>query len=184
MFFRLNEEIRNIQNTNAMKNAYITILLFYPSIQIRIIYKISCFFKKIHLSFIAYFLMMIGKVLTGIEINLGAKLGKRVFIDHGSGTVIGQTSIIGNDVLIYHGVTLGATKSISGRRHPKIGNNVTIGAGAKVLGAINIGDNVIIGANAVVTKDVPNNTVVGGIPAKVIRKLEPLESDKDEILKK
>jgi serine O-acetyltransferase len=100
--------------------------------------------------------------ITGIEIHPGAKIGKRVVIDHGMGVVIGETAEIGNDVLMYHGVTLGGKSLKEGKRHPAVGNNVIIGAGAKLIGAINIGDNVKIGANAVITKDVPeNNTAVG-----------------------
>lgn len=100
--------------------------------------------------------------ITGIEIHPGAKIGKRVVIDHGMGVVIGETAEIGDDVLMYHGVTLGGKSLKEGKRHPTVGNNVIIGAGAKLIGAINIGDNVKIGANAVITKDVPeNNTAVG-----------------------
>ncbi len=100
--------------------------------------------------------------ITGIEIHPGAKIGKRVVIDHGMGVVIGETAEIGDDVLMYHGVTLGGKSLKEGKRHPTVGNNVIIGAGAKLIGAINIGDNAKIGANAVITKDVPeNNTAVG-----------------------
>jgi serine O-acetyltransferase len=100
--------------------------------------------------------------ITGIEIHPGAKIGKRVVIDHGMGVVIGETAEVGNDVLMYHGVTLGGKSLKEGKRHPTVGNNVIIGAGAKLIGPINVGDNVKIGANAVITKDVPeNNTAVG-----------------------
>ncbi len=165
MFKRINEEVRHIQKMDAVRPNYITALLLYPSMQIKFFYCIACFFHKIKLNFIGSLFLLIGRMITGIEINLGAKIGKRVFIDHGMGVVIGQTAIIGDDVLIYHGVTLGANKVVEGRRHPKIGNNVVIGAGAKVLGPVTIGNNVIIGANAVVTKDVPDNTIATGIPA-------------------
>lgn len=109
------------------------------------------------------------RFLTGIEIHPGATIGRRVFIDHGMGVVIGETAEIGNDVLIYHQVTLGGTSLEKVKRHPTVGNNVLIGAGAKVLGAITIGDNSKIGVNAVVTRDVPANSVAVGVPAKVIQ---------------
>ncbi len=121
----------------------------------------------IHLHFLARLVLQIGRMITGIEINLGAEIGKRVFIDHGMGVVIGATAIIGDDVVIYHGVTLGATGSQDGRRHPKVGNNVLIGAGAKLLGPITVGNNVSIGANAVVTKDIPDNSIAVGVPAVI-----------------
>lgn len=171
MFKRLNEEIRNIQRRDALKPAYLRVLFLYPSIQIRVLYKIATVLQKMHLTAISHLLLAFGRMITGIEINLGAKLGKRLFIDHGMGVVIGATSVIGDDVVMYQGVTLGGNKDIPGRRHPIIGNNVTIGAGAKVLGAITIGDNVQVGANAVVTKDTPSDTVVAGIPAKIIKSL-------------
>ena len=110
----------------------------------------------------------ISRFLTGVEIHPAVKIGKNLFIDHGMGIVIGETTIIGNNVSIYQGVTLGGTKSIKKKRHPSISDNVVIGAGAKVLGPILIGKNSKIGANSVVTKNVPKNTTVIGIPARVI----------------
>lgn len=107
------------------------------------------------------------RALTGVEIHPGATIGRRVFIDHGMGVVIGETAVVGNDVTMFHGVTLGGRSMSHGKRHPTIGNGVVIGAGAKVLGAIWVGDNAQIGANAVVVKDVPAATVAVGVPAKV-----------------
>jgi serine O-acetyltransferase len=107
--------------------------------------------------------------ITGIEIHPAAKIGKRLFIDHGMGVVIGETAVVGDDVLLYQGVTLGGTGKEKGKRHPNIGNNVVIGAGAKVLGNIIIGDNSYIGANAVVLKDVPANSTVVGVPGRITR---------------
>jgi len=121
---------------------------------------------------------------TGIEIHPGAQIGRRVFIDHGDGVVIGETTIIGDDVTIYQGVTLGGTGKDVGKRHPTIGSNVTIGAGAKVLGPINIGNNVKIGAASVVLKDVPDNCTVVGNPGRVVQKKKPQkkgEVDLDQI---
>src|SRR5699024_8513630 len=109
------------------------------------------------------------KVETGIEIHPGAKIGRRCFIDHGIGVVIGETSVIGDDVMMYHGVTLGAVVNEKVKRHPTLGNNVLLGAGAVILGNINIGNNVKIGANAVVLNDVPDNSTAVGVPAKIIK---------------
>ena len=113
--------------------------------------------------FWARFWMEIGKRVTSIEIHPGAIIGKRLFIDHGFGVVIGETAVIGDDVIIYHGVTLGGTGKESGKRHPNVGDRVVIGSGAKVLGNINIGNDVKIGANAIILKDVPNGVTAVGI---------------------
>ena len=110
-----------------------------------------------------------GKKKTGIEIHPNATIGKNLFIDHGNGVVIGETAIVGDNVVIYHGVTLGATGKVDGKRHPTIGNNVLIGANASILGNIYIGDNAKIGAGAVVVNDVRDNTTVVGIPARTVR---------------
>ncbi|WP_295149100.1 serine O-acetyltransferase EpsC [uncultured Campylobacter sp.] len=119
--------------------------------------------------FLARFLSQTARFLTGIEIHPGAKIGKRFFIDHGAGVVIGETAEIGDDVMMYHQVTLGGTGKECGKRHPTVKNGATIAAGAKVLGAITIGENAKIGANSVVLKDVPDGATVVGIPARVVR---------------
>jgi serine O-acetyltransferase len=119
--------------------------------------------------FFARLISQISRQMTGIEIHPGAKIGKGVFIDHGMGVVIGETAIIGDNVLLYQGVTLGGTGLEKGKRHPTIGNNVVIGTGAKVLGDITIGDNSYIGANAVVIKDVPANSTIVGVPGKITK---------------
>jgi serine O-acetyltransferase len=113
-----------------------------------------------------------GRFLTGIEIHPGAQIGKSFFIDHGMGVVIGETAEVGNDVTMYHGVTLGGTTWEKGKRHPTIGNNVVMGAGAKILGPVKIGDNTRIGANSVVIHDIPPNSIVVGIPGKVVFRVE------------
>ena len=117
---------------------------------------------------IARIINYINRMITGVDIHPGAKIGKRLFIDHAQGVVIGETAIVGDDVVMFHGTTLGGTGKDKGKRHPTIGNNVVIGCGAKVLGNITIGDNAKIGANAVVLKDVPANSTSVGIPAKII----------------
>ena len=118
--------------------------------------------------FIARLISQINRFITGIEIHPGAKIGSAILIDHGMGVVIGETAVIGNRVTIYHGTTLGGTGKETGKRHPTVGNDVIIGAGAKVLGPITIGDNSKIGANSVVLKNVPENSTVVGIPGKII----------------
>lgn len=135
-------------------------VFLYPGFWALVYYKISRFFYLKKFYFISKLFMEIGKFFTSIEIHPGAIIGKRLFIDHGFGVVIGETAVIGDDVVIYHGVTLGATGKDSGKRHPNIGNNVFIGAGAKILGNINVGDGVKIGAGAIVLKDVPDGVTV------------------------
>ena len=120
--------------------------------------------------FLARLISTISRFFTGIEIHPGAKIGKRVFFDHGIGVVIGESAIVGDDCVIYHGVTLGNLKPVGFKRHPTIGNNVMIGAGAKILGNIVIGNNVVVGANSVVMKDVPDNVNVVGVPGQIKEK--------------
>ena len=139
-----------------------------PGFKAIIYYFISRFFYLKKFYFISRKICYIGRKKTGIEIHPGAIIGKNLFIDHGSGVVIGETAEIGDNVIIYQGVTLGGTGKEDGKRHPNIGNNVLIGAGAKVLGNINIGDNVKIGAGSIVLKDAPSNSTIVGVPGKVI----------------
>lgn len=173
MFKDLHNNVKNILKKDPSVHSYIEALLLYPSIYALIIYRFSSFLYRFKLYFLARLFSQLGRLLTGIEIHPGAKIGKNLFMDHGASIVIGQTSIIGDNCLIYHGVTLGSTdKEIpkNKRRHPKLGNNVVIGAGAKVLGDIEIHDNAKIGANAVVLKDVPKNSTAVGIPARNLLK--------------
>jgi serine O-acetyltransferase len=162
-------DIRAAQKRDPAAKSFLEIILLYPGIHALICYRIAHFFYKIKLFFLARYLSQVARFFTGIEIHPGAQIGKRFFIDHGLGVVIGETSIIGDDVLLYQGSTLGGTGIVKGKRHPTIGNNVVIGAGAKVLGNIVIGDNSYIGANAVVIKDVPPNSTVVGIPGKITK---------------
>ncbi len=140
-----------------------------PSFRAMIGYKISHFFYQRKHFFLARYFSERSKRKTGIEIHPGACIGKRLFIDHGMGVVIGETAVIGDDVLIFHGVTLGGTGKETKKRHPTIGNRVLIGAGAKVLGNIMIGDDAKIGANAVVLKSVPSSATVVGIPSSIVQ---------------
>ena len=147
-------------------------ILLYPSLHAVINHKIAHFFQKRKLYFLARLFSQISRFFTGIEIHPGATLGKRIFFDHGMGIVVGETAEIGDDCVIYHGVTLGGVTTEKGKRHPTLKNNVTVGAGAKILGNITVGNNVKIGANSVVLKDVPDNAVAVGIPARIIQKAE------------
>lgn len=154
-------------------------VLMYQGLWALFFHRIAHFLYKLRIPVIPRFISQISRLLTLIEIHPGATIGQRFFIDHGNGTVIGETTIIGNDVMIYQGVSLAGTGKEQGKRHPTIGNNVVIGAGAIVLGNIKVGDNARIGAGAVVTKDVPPDTTVVGNPAWILRqegrRLDPLE---------
>lgn len=176
MFKRVKEIISTIKEKDpAIKSTKEALL--YPCFKAIVYYEIARkFYLKKHY-FIARFISEKAKRRTGIEIHPGAKIGKRLFIDHGTGVVIGQTAIIGDDVTMFHGVTIGGTgNEKTKKRHPTIGNNVFIGSGAKVLGNITIGDNVKIGANAVVLKNVEKNRTIVGIPGYVVK--ENVEKDK------
>lgn len=146
----------------------IEVLLLYPHIKALVLHRMSHFYWRHHLYFLARFNSNIGRFWTGIEIHPGAQIARGLIIDHGMGVVIGETAIVGEDCLIYHGVTLGGTGKECCKRHPTLANRVMIGSGAKILGNINLGDDVKVGANAVVTKDVPSNYTAIGIPAKLI----------------
>ena len=174
MFFKnFFNEIDSIIERDPAASSRISVILLYPTVHILFLYKISNFLWKKKIKFLARFLMQLGRILTGIEIHPGSKIGKRLFMDHGYGIVIGETAEIGDDVTIYQGVTLGgimpSVESNSQRqkkRHPTIGNNVIIGSGAQIWGAIKVGDFSRIGANSVVTKSVAENVTVAGIPAR------------------
>lgn len=167
VFFReLYEDAKNIKSKDPACRNILEVIILYPGFHILVFHKIAHFFYKIKLLFIARLISQIGRFLTGIEIHPGAKIGRRLFIDHGMGIVIGETATIGNDCTIYHNSTLGGTGKDKNKRHPDLGNNVMVGSGAKILGPIKIGNNVKIGANAVVLKSVPDNVTVVGIPAK------------------
>jgi serine O-acetyltransferase len=162
-------DIKAAQKRDPAAKSFVEVILLYPGLHALIFYRVAHVFYKLHLFFLARFLSQFVRLFTGIEIHPGAKIGKRFFIDHGFGVVIGETAVIGNDVLLYQGSTLGGTGIVKGKRHPTVGNNVVIGAGAKVLGNINIGDNSYIGANAVVIKDVPSNSTVVGVPGRITK---------------
>ncbi|MDP2928405.1 MAG: serine O-acetyltransferase EpsC [Candidatus Omnitrophota bacterium] len=162
-------DIKAAQKRDPAAKSFLEIILLYPGLHALVYYRIAHALYKMRLFFLARLLSQVARFFTGIEIHPGAKIGKRFFIDHGLGVVIGETAIVGNDVLLYQGSTLGGTGIVKGKRHPTIGSNVVIGAGAKILGNIVIGDNSYIGANAVVIKDVPPNSTVVGVPGRITK---------------
>ena len=166
IFKWLKDEFLNIQQKDPAVKSKLEIIL-YASFHAVLYHKLAHFLYKCKLYFLARLISQIARFLTGIEIHPGATLGRRVFFDHGMGIVIGETAIVGDDCVIFHGVTLGG---LSSKRPPTIKNNVMLGAGAKLLGDITIGENVKVGANAVVLTDVPDNAIAVGIPARIIVK--------------
>ena len=167
MFKNLKYDIENVMKNDPAARTKLEVLLLYQSIHVLIFYRIAHGLYKIKLFFLARLISQLGRFFTCIEIHPGAKIGKGLFIDHGMGVVIGETAEIGDNVTIYHGVTLGGTGKDKGKRHPTIGNNVIIGCGAKILGPISIGDGAKIGANSVVLKNVPKGKTAVGIPAVI-----------------
>lgn len=161
------DDARNILKKDPAAKNLLCVILLYPGFHILISHRIAHFLYRHKLYFLARLISQLGRFFTGIEIHPGAKIGRRLFIDHGMGIVIGETATIGDDCTIYHGSTLGGTGKDKYKRHPDLGNNVLVGTGSKVLGPIQIGNNVKIGANAVVLKDVSSGCTVVGIPGKV-----------------
>ena len=162
------EDVNVVFTKDPAARSIAEVLTSYPGIQAILMHRIAHFFWILNIPFIPRYLSGISRQHTSIDIHPGAKIGKNFFIDHGIGVVIGETAEIGDNVTLYHGVTLGGTSLHPVKRHPTIGHNVIIGAGAKILGPINIGNNVKIGANSVVIKDIPDNAVVVGIPGRII----------------
>ena len=179
MWVSLKELVQTVREKDPSVHSccFLAILINTPGIHVVLFHKISHFLYEKKWFFLARLISQIARFLTGIEIHPGAKIGRRFFIDHGMGVVIGETAEVGDDVMMYHQVTLGGTGKECGKRHPTIKNGVTIAAGSKILGAITIGENAKIGANSVVLKNVPANATVVGIPARVVRvngtKFEP-----------
>jgi len=167
MFEQLKEDIRSIfARDPAARNAF-EIVTTYPGVHALIVHRAANALWRRDFKWLARLLSHLGRMLTGIEIHPGATIGRRFFIDHGMGVVIGETAEIGDDVTLYHGVTLGGTTWNKGKRHPTLKRGVVIGAGAKVLGPITVGENARIGSNAVVVKDVPDGATVVGIPGRI-----------------
>lgn len=157
--------LKAYKNYDPAAKSLLEVFLCYPGVKAIGFHRIAHPLYQAKLYIVARLVSEVGRLLTGIEIHPGARLGKRIVIDHGMGVVIGETAIVGDDCLIFHGVTLGGKNFEDTKRHPTIGNKVIIGAGAKILGNIKIGDHSVVGANSVVTKDVPSGVIVTGIPA-------------------
>jgi len=169
LFKLIKEDFSNVKRNDPALHSTFELFFNYPGLWALFFHRIAHWFYTKGLRFIPRLISAIGMFLTMIDIHPGATIGRRVFIDHGVGVVIGETAIVGNDVIIYQQVTLGGVRTSRDKRHPTIGNNVVVGAGAKVLGNITIGDGAKIGANSVVVKDVPMMATAIGIPARVIR---------------
>lgn len=163
--------IRKVLETDPAARYALNVIINYPGVHAMFFYRITHFLWRCHLKFIARFISQFVRFLTGIEIHPGATIGRRLFIDHGMGVVIGETTIIGDDCVLYQGVTLGGvgTGEHKCKRHPTLLNNVMISAGAKVIGDITIGNNSIVGAQTVVLKDVPDNCTVVGVPGAIVK---------------
>jgi serine O-acetyltransferase len=168
MFNRIREDIASVFDRDPAARSTWEVITCYPGFHALAFYRVANMFWRAQLRWLGRFTSHIGRFLTGIEIHPGATIGRRFFIDHGMGVVIGETAEIGNDCTLYHGVTLGGTSWNAGKRHPTLGNGVVIGAGAKVLGPIMVGDRAKIGSNAVVVRDVPPGATAVGIPARII----------------
>lgn len=174
--YALDDLLRAYQKHDPAARSKLEILLLYPGVHAVLMHRVSHWLWQHGLRFLGRLNSQIARHMTGIEIHPGARIGRRFVIDHGMGVVIGQTTEIGDDCMIYHHVTLGGTGKGHGKRHPTLGNHVMVGCGASVLGPIRIGDYSRVGAEAVVLHDVPAYTTVTGIPAKVVRSVK----DKDE----
>ncbi len=166
---KIKEDIKTIYEKDPAANNLAEIIFCYPGFQALLMHRIAHKLAYWKIPFLPRYISYWTRIFTGIEIHPRASIGNRFFIDHGEGVVIGETAIIGDDVLVYQQVTLGGTGSEHGKRHPTLGNNVIVGAGAKVLGNITIGDNVRIGAGSVVIEDVPSNSTVVGVPGRVVQ---------------
>jgi len=169
MFKSLKEDIANIIENDPASPSFIEVFILYPCVHAMIAHRVAHKLYNRKMFFTARLISQVSRFFTGIEIHPGAKIGRKFFIDHGMGVVIGETAEVGDNVTLFHQVTLGGTGKDKGKRHPTLGNNVFVGAGAKLLGPINIGDNVKIGCNAVVLQDIPSDATVVGIPGDVVR---------------
>ena len=169
VFSQIKEDIKTIYDKDPAAENIIEVLFCYPGLHALILHRIAHKLNYWKIPFIPRLISNISRFFTGIEIHPAARIGRRFFIDHGMGVVIGATTIIGDDVLLYQGVTLGGTGNEHGKRHPTLGDNIVVGSGAKVLGNITIGSNSRIGAGSVVIDDVPENSTVTGIPGRIVR---------------
>ncbi len=169
VFSQIKEDIQTIYEKDPAAANILEVLFCYPGLHALILHRIAHKLNYWKIPLIPRIISNLSRFFTGIEIHPGASIGRRFFIDHGMGVVIGETTVIGDDVLLYQGVTLGGTGNEHGKRHPTLGNNIVIGSGAKVLGNITIGDNSRIGAGSVVVDSVPKNSTVVGVPGRIVR---------------
>ncbi len=184
MLKHIKEDIQCVFDRDPAARNTFEVLTTYPGIHALLIHRISNRLWKTNLKWIARFFSAISRWLTGIEIHPGATIGRRFFIDHGMGVVIGETAEIGDDCTLYHGVTLGGTSWKEGKRHPTLTSNVVVGAGAKVLGPITLADGARIGSNSVVVNDVPKNTTVVGVPGRMVLKKQEIDVKREQIARK
>ncbi|SHM10137.1 serine O-acetyltransferase [Vreelandella subglaciescola] len=181
MFERLREDINSVFVRDPAARNFFEVLTNYPGLHALLLHRFNHWLWKKNAKWLARTLSTFSRFLTGIEIHPGATIGRRFFIDHGMGVVIGETALIGDDVTLYHGVTLGGTSWNKGKRHPTLGDGVIVGAGAKILGPLTLEAGVKVGSNAVVTKDVPADATVVGIPGKIVKRAEPDEQQSLDI---
>ncbi len=178
---KIREDIQSIRDRDPAARTTLEIVATYSGLHAVWMYRVAHFFYVHKMFFIARAISQFARLLTGIEIHPGAKIGKGLLIDHGSGVVIGETAEIGDNCLLYQGCTLGGTGKDHGKRHPTLGNNVMVGCGAKILGPFKVGDNAKIAANAVVLEEVPPNSTAVGAPAKIVRQDGKRTQDLDQI---
>ncbi len=181
MFNRLIYDLDAIKERDPAARSRIEVFLLYSGFHAVIYHRIAHFFYRHRLKFLARLVSQTGRFFTGVEIHPGATIGKGLLIDHGSGVVIGETAVVGDNCTIYQGVTLGGTGKDVGKRHPTIGNNVMIGSGAKVLGPFTVGDNVKIAAGAVVLKEIPAGATAVGVPARIILPEDRADKPKNDL---
>lgn len=173
MFQRLREDINSVFDRDPAARNFLEVLTNYPGLHALLLHRCGHWLWKKNLKWLARTLSTFSRWLTGIEIHPGATVGRRFFIDHGMGVVIGETALVGDNVTLYQGVTLGGTSWSKGKRHPTLGDGVIVGAGAKILGPFTVGAGAKIGSNAVVTKEVPPGATVVGIPGKIVKRADP-----------
>jgi serine O-acetyltransferase len=175
VFKSIRQQLDSVMARDPAARSRFEVLLTYPGVHVLFFHRIAHWLYARRRWLFARLVSQLGRWLTGIEIHPGATVGRRLFIDHGMGVVIGETAEVGDDCYFYHQVTLGVARAIGGKRHPSVGNNVIVGAGAKVLGPIRVGDNARVGANSVVLEDVPSDTTVVGIPARPVDRVRTRE---------
>lgn len=163
-------DLRTIRERDPAATSLLEVLFLYPGLHALWAHRVAHRLRAWHIPFVPRWISAVARLLTGVDIHPGARIGRGFFIDHGACVVIGETAVVGDDVTLYQGVTLGGTGKERGKRHPTVGSRVVVGAGAKVLGRITIGDDVYIGANAVVLRDVPSNCTVVGVPGRITRR--------------